>query len=742
MAANRAMSVNRAVPGLLLGCSLAFAAFAAFAAGRVHADENDPPSRVARVAYTDGSVSLQPAGTQDWVAAPLNRPLTTGDTLWSDQESRVELQLDGSVIRLSSASELSFVSLGNEITQVQLTSGTLLLRVRRLDDNETYEVDTPNLAFSALRPGLYRISVDASGNSTVIAARSGQGEVTGGGSAYSVYPGDPVIFSGTDQLTADTQPNAYGQDAFENWGTDRDRRRERAQSARYVSPDIVGYDDLDEHGSWRTTPDYGNVWYPRGVAAGWAPYHEGHWSYIEPWGYTWVDDQPWGFAPFHYGRWIWTGGAWGWIPSPPRPERGPYIRPVYAPALVAWVGAGVGIAWFALGPRELYVPSYPVSPAYARNVNVSNTTVNTTVINNVYNTTVVNNKTVNVTYVNRAVPGAIAATSTQAFTSAQPVARNPIQVDRRAMAGAQVRPVAPAVTPTKQAVLGASRPAAVKPPALVQTRSVVARTPPPPPPVPFERRQEAIKNNGGKPLSVAQVRQMQPVAAAQRTVAIHLAPPATPVTVPKAGIKPETPQPAVSPVAKAPPAASAPPVAKAPPARAAPPARSAPTPQPAPTPSVSRPAPAAIHPRELPPAPKPVSPSVAESALGANICSSNSGCGLNKTKPAADRRQSSFRDHRDRDFHILRAHRQLSCLPCGRAGGKPFDPLFVHSVEVGFLRKNKSGADHLGKRTAGRGKNCGHIAQTLRGLLLNGCADDLTRRWIERSLAGDKNKAA
>src|SRR6195256_4734066 len=187
------MGVNRATLGLNLLTAFSLG-FAAFAAGGARADENDdPPSRVARVAYTEGSVSLQPAGTQDWIAAPLNRPLTTGDSVWSDQGSRVELQLDGSVIRLASSSELSFVSLGDAITQIQLTSGTLLLSVRRLDDNETYEVDTPNLAFSVLRPGLYRISVDASGNSTAITARSGQGEVTGGGSAYSVYPGDPVV---------------------------------------------------------------------------------------------------------------------------------------------------------------------------------------------------------------------------------------------------------------------------------------------------------------------------------------------------------------------------------------------------------------------------------------------------------------------------------------------------------------------------------------------------------------------
>ena len=629
------MAIQKTALGLVLGFSICFAVFVPNGAA---ADSDDPPSRVARIAHEEGSVSLMPAGTQDWVAAPLNRPLTTGDTLWSDQESRVELQLDGSVVRLSSSSELSFVNLGDEVTQIQLTSGTLLLRVRRLDDNETYEVDAPNLAFSVLRPGTFRISVDASGNSTAISARSGQGEVTGGGSAYSLYAGDSVVFSGTDHLTADAQPNA-DQDAFETWGVDRDRRWDRSQSARYVSPDVVGYQDLDEHGSWRMTPSFGYVWYPRAVEPGWAPYRAGHWAYIEPWGYTWVDDQPWGFAPFHYGRWIWTEGAWGWVPSPPRPDRGPYIRPVYAPALVAWVGAGAGIAWFALGPREVYAPSYPVSSNYVRDVNVSNTTVNTTVINNVYNTTVINNKTESVTYVNRAAPGAITATSAQAFASAQPVAKNLIKLDQRAMAGAPVRSSAPAVTPTKQAVLGSSRAAVVKPPPLVHSRPVVARTPPPPPPVTIERRLEAIKNNGGKPLSVAQVREIRPAAAAPRTAAIRLAPPASPVSVPKTPAKPPPsnavapkadhpsdraqssaqvqPAPAAPPAAKPPPAATAPPAAKPQPGPSPPPAPRAAQPVPAATPvsPLSRPAPAAIHPSELPAVPRAASPSVANSAL-------------------------------------------------------------------------------------------------------------------------------
>jgi hypothetical protein len=405
---------------VLIGMLTALACFSSSA----RADDDDPPTRVARLSYTQGSVSFQPAGTEDWVTAGINRPITTGDKMWADNDGRVELQLDGSLIRLSNNSGFSFLNLNDNVTQIQLTAGTLLVHVRRLDDNETYEIDTPNLAFSVLRPGVYRIRVNEAGDSTGIKIRSGQGEVTGGGAAYTVRSNEFVTFTGTDQLSANSEDYTAGDDQFDTWAANRDRHWENSGSAQYVSADVVGYDDLDDHGSWRQTPDNGYVWFPRTSAPDWAPYHYGHWDYIEPWGYTWVDDEPWGFAPFHYGRWVNYQGAWGWVPPPPRSEGVGYVRPVYAPALVAWVGGGAGasVAWFALGPREVYVPSYGVSRNYVNNVNVSNTTVNTTVVNNYYNTTIVN-KNVSVTtvkYVNQSVPGAVAATTPQAFTTAQP----------------------------------------------------------------------------------------------------------------------------------------------------------------------------------------------------------------------------------------------------------------------------------------------------------------------------------
>src|SRR5438876_2704963 len=460
------------------------------------ADDDDPPARAARLSFAGGAVSFEPAGTDDGVDAVVNRPITTGDKLWTDRDGRAEVRIDSYGLRLGPQTGFSFLNLDDNTVQIRLTEGSLNIRVRRLEDNDTLEIDTPNLAFNVLRPGSYRIDVNENGDTTVVSIRDGQGEVTGGGSAYPVHAGDSVTFTGTDQLNADVQ-DYQGNDDFDRWSGERDRRWDRSTAPKYVSDDVVGYEDLDEYGGWRPVPEYGTVWFPRTTVAGWAPYRYGHWVWVSPWGWTWVDDEPWGFAPFHYGRWVAVGGVWGWVPCAPRAVVGvAYVRPVYAPALVAWVGGphfsvgigvggggGVGVAWFPLAPREVYVPSYRVSRTYVTNVNVSNTTVNNVVVNNYYNNVVVNKNVTNIRYVNQTAPNAVTVTSHEAFTSAQPVDRHMMKIDRREIESAQVNPTMPTVAPQQRSVLGAGVEARVRPPAAAISRPVVARTAPPPTPV-------------------------------------------------------------------------------------------------------------------------------------------------------------------------------------------------------------------------------------------------------------------
>src|SRR5215469_14766280 len=241
----------------------------------------DPPGRVAHLNYTDGSVSYQVSGDSDWVQADPNRPLTTNDNLWADQNSRGEVHIGSTAIRLWSETGISFLNLDDRTAQIQLAQGTIEVHLRNMDPGDAWEIDTPNLAFTLTHTGEYRISTDPNSNATTITVREGEGSVTGGGETWDLQAGQQYSFNGTDQLNYDAQP-APEFDDFETWCQSRDQMENNSPSARYVSRDVDGYYDLDQNGVWQEVPDYGEVWVPNNVQPGWAPYQYGHWVWIAP----------------------------------------------------------------------------------------------------------------------------------------------------------------------------------------------------------------------------------------------------------------------------------------------------------------------------------------------------------------------------------------------------------------------------------------------------------------------------
>jgi len=452
----------------------------------------DPPSRVARLSYSQGSVSFRPAGEDDWVTAVPNRPMVTGDDLWADQSSEAEVHLGSTALRLGAQTGITFLTLDDNNAQIRLAQGELIVRVRHLDDDDAYEIDTPNIAFNLLQPGEYRIDVSQDGSRTITTVWHGRARVTGGGLSYTVVAGQSATFSGTDHLDYDLG-QIPDRDGFDDWAFERDDREDRSDSANYVSREMTGYEDLDQSGDWSYVAGYGECWRPREVVVGWAPYRYGHWAWVGPWGWTWVEDESWGFAPFHYGRWAFVNSGWFWVPGPV------VVRPVWAPALVAFVGggpgfqfsAGVGVGWFPLAPGEVYVPGYHVSRTYVNNINITNTTVNITKVTNVYNTVIVNKTTnvTNITYVNQRGNNGVTVVSRDTFVNARPVADHVMRVEPREIAAAPVSHVM-AAEPVKTSVMGVGRPVTVRPPAAVISRPVVAVRTPPPPPRPIEQRQQ------------------------------------------------------------------------------------------------------------------------------------------------------------------------------------------------------------------------------------------------------------
>jgi Family of unknown function (DUF6600) len=499
----------------------------------------DPPSRVARLNYVQGNVSMQPASLDDWSPAIVNRPFTIGDYLYTDVGARAELHMDVAVMRMGPQTSFSLLNLDDQTVQIKLMAGDMYFRIRNFGPDQVFEVDTPNAAFTLLREGIYRFTVDPSGNTSYTVVRQGQAEVTGGGQAFTLDPGNSAFLSGTDTLAYDVEA-APVPDQFDEWCSQRDYHEAHLQSVRYVSPSLIGYEDLDDYGDWQTVPTYGAVWYPRRLDSGWAPYHNGHWAWVQPWGWTWIDDAPWGFAPFHYGRWAYVGGRWGWTPGP-RPaavalgSSRPVARAQYAPALVAFFGGahwgvsvsigggGTSMGWVPLGFGEVYTPPYRVSQNYFRNVNESSTVINKNVnITNVYNTTyVVNKNTTNVTiinnnqrYTNMSAPGAVTAMPQAAFAGGRPVARNAVSATPSQVA--QIQPgtaamLAPAVAPTRQALAPAAGTGlAARPPQQLLARQVIAKHAPPAAPASFAAQQSYLQQRAGQPFDAAAMHKVAP----------------------------------------------------------------------------------------------------------------------------------------------------------------------------------------------------------------------------------------
>ena len=453
-------------------------------------EEYDPPSRAMRVSLAEGAVSLQPAGSEGWVDELVNRPLTGGDRLWSDRESRAELDLGSTAVRLGEETAVELLNVDERALQLKLVSGTLGIRVRTLGPDQNVEIDTPLAALTVLAPGEYRIDIDEVANLMRVEALSGQIAATAGRDAASVRGGEQATYSGQGLTNAGITGLPPG-DAFDQWSAERDRREDRAAAANYLSRETTGYEDLDEYGSWQVLDTYGPVWVPV-VAAGWAPYRSGRWVWVAPWGWSWVDAAPWGFAPFHYGRWVFVGNRWCWAPGP---RRG---APVYAPALVAWVGGAGGVGWFALGWNEVYTPPYRVSERYVRAVNVSNLHVS-----NEYMTSYLASSAGagpgaarNVPFRNQAVAGAVSTTTRGAFAAALPVEAHPADLPRESLARLAPGRAPPSIVPTLQSV--GPRAASVPPTGTeFWRRPVLARTQPPPAPLPFEQQRRALLANSG-----------------------------------------------------------------------------------------------------------------------------------------------------------------------------------------------------------------------------------------------------
>ncbi len=334
---------------------------------------DDTPTRVGRISLTQGQVGISAELGDETEPALVNWPVTSNNQLTTGRDGRTEVRIGSTALRLDADTSIDVTALEDETLRITLHYGSLSVRLRNPELARGFELNTPQGTVRLQEAGRLRVDAGRREDTTSVSVFDGVATVDGGGSRLIVRAGKRA-----DITQDDIRTGLAMRDSFDEWGILRDDRDDRSQSVRYVTSEMTGYEDLDQHGAWSQDAEYGPVWYPRSVASGWVPYRDGRWTYLQPWGWTWVDNAPWGYAPFHYGRWVMVGSRWCWSPG-----RNP-TRAVWSPALVGWVGgsnwnvsfnSGNGhrpapaTGWYPLTPRDTYVPSYRVNHDNLRYLN-------------------------------------------------------------------------------------------------------------------------------------------------------------------------------------------------------------------------------------------------------------------------------------------------------------------------------------------------------------------------------------
>jgi len=352
-----------------------------------------PPGRVGRIAALRGAVALRQVGG-GVAPARQNDPLTSASVVETGAGAQVKLEIGPSRLWLDQRSRLAIDRLDDQHFIATLSAGALFLDVRDPQPGEGWYVLTARATLVVRRTGRFVINAgDATQPSRFSALDAPADLVTEGRTMHlgversAAFLGTaPPYRGGIGDLVVDDFTALMGQ---------HDPAEYASSPPVFALPPRVaamtGGETLMQLGNWANNPAFGPLWYPP-VGPSWAPYAQGGiWTYVAPWGWTWLSSESWGFAPFHYGRWVAIDGTWAWAPEIVNaPLNAP---PIYAPALVTFLGtnAGVGIgsgfgfafglpsaypfaplAWAPLWPGEFYLPPYPVNSTYLRAINRAN----------------------------------------------------------------------------------------------------------------------------------------------------------------------------------------------------------------------------------------------------------------------------------------------------------------------------------------------------------------------------------
>ncbi len=301
--------------------------------------------RHGRVLHVEGTVTIQRASDTVAEEAVPNLPFLPGDRVWTDRESRGEVQFaDGSLLRIDRRTRVEYAAheerRGGDRIGLALGSGTLIVRQQEGRDRSSISIEAPGgLYVDLLEGGVYRVGLEA--GETRIAVYRGEALVEGD---------RRVRVRGGEQLWArggavGRSAEALGRgdlDDFGLWDEDRQGGQVWAREQSEYLPDEVSVygPELERHGAWYYEVEVGHVWRPY-VGGSWRPYTDGRWVWTS-YGWTWVPNENWGWAVSHYGRWGFSARlGWYWIPSGG-----------WGPAWVSWATSDNYVAWCALGHRD------------------------------------------------------------------------------------------------------------------------------------------------------------------------------------------------------------------------------------------------------------------------------------------------------------------------------------------------------------------------------------------------------
>src|SRR5581483_1458944 len=317
-----------------------------------------------RVSLAETGAGLRPAGG-DWADAVVNEPVAAGASIRSGTQGRAEIRLSGFTVALAPETTLDILRLDEREVQLGLKTGHVDLSV---DGRNTakLDIDAAKGPIHLDKPGRYGIDAE---NGLV------------------------------GKLAAPDSPALPGQ----------------------LPPAMPGAAALAAYGDWERS-DIGWIWYPKDLSANWAPFRDGSWHYLKPWGWVWADAAPWGFAPSHFGHWTRAGDRWGWVPG----SSDSVTR--FVPASVAFLGtpgiglsyaggSGPAVAWFPLAPGEAYWPAGQGEPPAAL---------------------------INAAYKNRRFASAVPRAT---FVNGKPVADALVDIPERRLEVAPVMPGSPGLTP-------------------------------------------------------------------------------------------------------------------------------------------------------------------------------------------------------------------------------------------------------------------------------------------------------